>query len=79
MHSRYFLTRTQLAEAQRLQKEAEDKIEKAASHVANGDDQRDVVMIPKPKGEAGSKKGWEAMKLNDNKDFYDAIQVHGVE
>jgi hypothetical protein len=82
-HLRDFLTlyAAQLAEAQRLRKEAEGKIATVAPHVANEDGLQDIVIIPKPKGEAGDKKNGfnlrEAMKLDDvaQKDLYDAIQV----
>ena len=83
MHSRDLLTSlaAQLAEATRLQKEAEAKIARVAPHVANEHDNEDIVMISKPKGEAGDKKNGfnlrEAMKLDEvaHKDLYDAIQV----
>jgi len=73
----------QLAKAQCLQKEAEGKVARVAPHVGNEHDRQDIMMIPKPKGEAGDKKNgfnlWEAMKLDDvaQKDLYDAIQVCG--
>jgi hypothetical protein len=71
----------QLAEAQRLQKEAEGKIAKIASHRMKEDDRQDIMTIPKPKGEAGDKKNGfnlrTAMQLegSEQKEIYDAIQV----
>lgn len=68
----------QVAEAQRLQKEAEGKIASVAPHDSNNEN---ILAIVKPKGEAGNKKSGfnlrEAMKLDGavQKDQYDAIQV----
>jgi hypothetical protein len=73
----------QLAESQRLQKEAESQIAKIAPQAMQED--QDIVTIPKPKGEAGDKKNGfnlrKAMQLDDvaHKDLYDAIQVCGLE